>query len=68
MSRKLRKPTKTALEILSDIGCEGFDLQYYSETEIAEAMRFMRQANPQMFDWLARVLASRSSEGTNVGM
>lgn len=58
---RTRKPKKTALEIISDIGCKGFVLQYYTEAEIAEAMRFMRQANPQMFDWLSRVMAPQAA-------
>lgn len=53
MARKLRP----AISIISDIGCLGFDLQHYSDHDILVAMTFMRTANPEMFDFLAKVLA-----------
>lgn len=48
---------RPAAEIVSDIGSLGFDLQHHSDTEIAAAVAFLRrQVNPEMFDWLVKVL------------
>ncbi len=52
MPRKLRP----ALELVSDIGSLGFDLQHYSDEEIALAVTYLRTVNPEMFEWLVRVL------------
>lgn len=56
--RKLRP----ALEILSDIGCLGFDLQHHSDEAIEDAMKFMRISNPEMFAYLSRVLAAPKAD------
>ena len=53
MSRKLRP----AVEIVSDIGALGFALQHHSAADIASAVHFVRIINPEMFDWLAELLA-----------
>lgn len=54
MSRRLRP----AVEIVSDIGSLGFDLQHYSDEQIAEAVKVLRTVNTEMFDWLCKVLAA----------
>jgi hypothetical protein len=51
--RKLR----SALEIVSDIGALGFDLQHHDDVTIAAAVDLLRTVNPGMFDYLAQVLA-----------
>lgn len=56
--RKLRP----ALDLVSDIGCLGFDLQHHSERDIALAVELLRKSNPDMFDWLVRVLAAPATE------
>jgi hypothetical protein len=43
---------------VSDIGSLGFDLQHHSEVEIAHAVAILRTVNPQMFEWLSRVLGA----------
>lgn len=53
MARRLRD----AAELVSDIGSLGFDLQHHSDEEIAEAVAFLRKVNPEMFDWLVKILA-----------
>jgi len=58
MSRRRLRP---ALELVSDIGCLGFDLQHHSDVQIAEAVKLLRLSNPQMFDWLVKVLAAGAS-------
>jgi hypothetical protein len=60
MARKL----KPAIELLSNIGSLGFDLQHHSDADIAEAMAFMRQANGPMFDYLAERLAPPPGDAT----
>ena len=47
---------KSAIEIVSDIGCKAFDLQYHSERDIIEAVVILRQVNGPMFDWLTQIL------------
>ena len=56
MSRRKLRP---AIEILSDIGSLGFDLQHHDDLVIADAMEFMRKANPEMFAWIAKVIAPK---------
>jgi len=56
MSRKLRP----AVNIVSDIGSLAFDLHQHDEGQIAAAVELLRTVNPEMFDWLVRVLASSS--------
>lgn len=56
MARRL----KGAVELVSDIGSKAFDLQHHSDEEIARAVRFLREVNGPMFDWLVSVLASGS--------
>lgn len=58
-----RKP-RPAAEIISAIGSLGFELQHHSEPAIQDAVRFLRTVNPEMFDWLVRVLAKPESRGT----
>lgn len=53
MPRRLRD----AVTLVSAIGSLGFDLQHHSDEQIAEAVAFLRKVNPEMFDWLVRVLA-----------
>ncbi len=53
MTRQLRP----AAEMVSDIGALGFALQHHSEAEIAHAVNFCRMVNPEMFDWLSKLLA-----------
>lgn len=57
MARKLRP----AVEIVSDIGALGFDLQHHTDGQIAEAVTVLRTVNPEMFDWLSRILAQPPS-------
>jgi hypothetical protein len=49
-----------AIEIISDIGCLGFDLQHHSEQQIADALAFMRLSNPQMFYWIVKALTPKA--------
>jgi hypothetical protein len=58
MARRLR----SAVELVSDIGSLGFDLQHHSEAQIAEAVRLLRTVNPQLFDWLVRVLTESAAD------
>lgn len=60
MPRKIR----TAVELVSDIGSKGFDLQHHSDADIKAAVTLLRTVNPQMFDWLVRVL-SVDAEGAS---
>ena len=54
MTCKLRPVVK----LVSDIGALGFDLQHHDDANIVEAVRILRTVNPEMFDWLSRILAS----------
>ena len=60
MSRRNR----SAVEIVSQIGSLGFDLQYHSDADIAEAVALLRSVNGSMFEWLLAVLRGR---GLNAG-
>lgn len=53
MTRRL----KPAVELVSDIGAKAFDLQHHSDADIREAVKFLRTVNPEMFDWLVRILS-----------
>ena len=53
-----RAQKKMAIEHLSDIGRAAFHLQAFTEAERVEAMRFMRTANPELFEFLVRVLTA----------
>lgn len=57
MARKLRP----ALEIVSDIGSLGFDLQHHDPVQIAAAVALIRTVNPEMIEWLARVLTEEAA-------
>lgn len=52
MARKLR----SALELVSDIGCLGFDLQHHSDEQIAAAVALLRTVNAPLFHWLVKAL------------
>ena len=52
MTRRL----KSAVELVSDIGCKAFDLQHHSELEIRKAVALLRTVNAPMFDWLTQML------------
>ena len=54
-----KRRLKTAIELVSDIGSVGFDLQHHSERDIAAAVAVLREVNGPMFDWLLRVLDGR---------
>lgn len=54
--RQGRVPKKTAVEIVSAIGSLGYDLQYYDEATIEQAVEFLRKVNPKLFDWLVDCL------------
>lgn len=58
MTRRLRP----ALEIVSDIGSLGFDLQHHKQSDIYEAVATLRTVNPDMFNWLALLLAGPGRE------
>lgn len=57
MARKLRP----AIELVSSIGSLGYDLQHHQDAAIEEAVVLLRTVNPQMFDWLSRVLGQPPS-------
>jgi len=59
MSRRKLRP---ALELVSDIGSLGFDLQHHSDEQIREAVKLLRTVNPEMFNWLARLLGDPAQE------
>lgn len=52
-----RRP-RPAIELVSDIGSLGFDLQHHSDHDIAEAVAVLRTVNGPMFDWIVRVLSA----------
>lgn len=52
------KALRPAAELVSDIGSLGFDLQHHSTADIADAVTFLRTVNPEMFDWLSRLLGA----------
>lgn len=56
MSRRLR----SALDIVSDIGVLGFDLQRHNEKDIHAAVTLLRTANPEMFDWIVQQLQAHA--------
>ncbi len=51
-----RRRLRNALELVSDIGALGFDLQHHHEDAIREAVKVLYTVNPEMFRWLSRVL------------
>ncbi len=55
-----KKKLRSAIELVSNIGALGFDLQHHEDAAIAEAVKMLRTVNPQMFDWLVTVLAQKS--------
>lgn len=54
--RAQTRPRKMAIEYLSDIGKAGFELQHFSDAELADAMKFMRAVNPELFDFIGKVI------------
>ena len=48
------------MEIVSNIGALGFDLQHHDDVTIAGAVALLRTVNAPMFDWLVRVLREGS--------
>lgn len=56
MARK--RDLVSAVQAVGDIGSLGLDLQRHSEADVIEAVRFLRKSNPDLFDYLSRVLAS----------
>lgn len=62
MARKLR----LAIELISSIGSLGFDLQHHPDAAIEEAVALLRTVNPQMFDWLSRVLGQPPSRSVAI--
>ena len=50
-----RKP-RPALNLVSQIGQLGFELQHHSDEEIAEAVTLLRRVNPKLFVWLVKAL------------
>lgn len=52
---------RAALELVSDIGSLGFDLQHHSEVDIMEAVKLLRTVNPELFTWLVRMLGEPTS-------
>lgn len=63
MARRLR----SAVELVSSIGCIGFDLQHHSPKEIADAVKVLRVVNPEMFDWLVEILQPSASGAQATG-
>lgn len=63
MARKLRP----ALNIVSDIGCLGFDLQHHSDEQIAAAVALLREVNPELFSWLVQALGAPMKRIQNEG-
>jgi hypothetical protein len=63
MSRRKLRP---AVELVSDIGSLGFDLQHHGEEQIREAVKLLRTVNPEMFDWLARLLGDQLEAAADV--
>lgn len=61
MTRRLRP----ALDIVSDIGSLGFDLQHHDAASIAHAVAVLRTVNPDMFAWLVKALSE--SPGSTTG-
>jgi hypothetical protein len=59
MARKLR----SAIELVSDIGALGFDLQHHSDSDIAKAVQVLREVNGPMFTWLVKVLGEPERKG-----
>ena len=57
-----RRKLRPAIEIVSDIGSLGFDLQHHSDAQIVEAVKLLRTVNPELFAWLVQVLGSKRSE------
>lgn len=49
-------PKKMAIEYISDIGQAAFQLQHFSDKELNEAMSFMRQVNPELFDFVTKMV------------
>jgi hypothetical protein len=60
VTRRLRP----ALEILSDIGSLGFDLQHHDDATIKRDFEYLKQVNPEMFAWLARVMVGQPERVT----
>jgi len=53
---KHKLPKKMAIEYISDIGKAAFELQHFSDRELFDAMTFMRQVNPELFDFVTKVI------------
>lgn len=57
MTRRLRP----AIEIVSNIGSLGFDLQQHDAVQIAHAVAILRKVNPDLFAWLVQALGEPPS-------
>lgn len=64
MTRKLRP----AAELVSAIGSLGFDLQHHSDEQITAAVSLLRTVNPEMFDWLSKLLAGGAQAPASLGI
>lgn len=54
--RVAKRRLRPVLDIVSDIGALGFDLQHHNEAAIREAVRLLRAVNKELFDWLVHAL------------
>lgn len=60
MTRRLRP----ALDLVSDIGSLGFDLQHHDAVQIAHAVAILRKVNPDLFAWLVQALSESTGSTT----
>src|SRR5712691_7980 len=51
---------RPALDLVSDIGKLGFDLQHHSDEDIAAAVALLRSVNDPLFAWLVETLGTTS--------
>ena len=58
---RMAKRPKHPVELLSDIGSRVFELQHYGDEDIFNAMDFIRNANPEIFEFLSTVLNAKVS-------
>jgi hypothetical protein len=47
-----RKPTRSPVELASDIGAKAMDLYAYGDLEAVEAFSLLARVNPEVFTWL----------------
>jgi len=54
----MNRRRRPARELITDLGALAADLREHSEADIADAVAFLHQLNPDLCTWLATILTA----------